>query len=259
MTEIALLEPKPITLDRVSIQPRTLIFPEDMPESEWKDFGDKLDLIIDAGPFIIGDWVNWGISNYGATIRSIKGFVDTKNKSKFSEKLKSLTAKTLFNYATVTSKIPREYRVDGVSFAVHQSVSAIVPRKFLSDEHRQQVCEEVRGWLLKAKEHQFTLREMRHALANRSTLSEYLAEPEEESEIIEINESNSKPSTAIEKSLADYAISSQRELNQICHWFEKQAKIKDWSEERKTAVYAQLRPTLEAAEKVSDWYLQLCQ
>lgn len=253
----------PITLDRITINPRYASFPDELTQNEWEQFGEKIDLVSDSVPFVIGDWVNYGISKYGATLKTIKGMIGEAESGKFSEKMKSFSEKTLFIYASVANKIPKEYRVDGVAFATHQAVSSVVPNRFANDEHRFQCYEEAKGWLLKAKEHRFTRKEMRSALANRSNLEEYLNDEKEPSdefgEVIEVEPIQHTPSVTTEPTFSSMAISALRELNHIVAWFEKQEDPSKWKDDRKNAVYDQLKPAIMAADKVTDWYLRLAQ
>lgn len=252
MIETAIVPFGEITLDRVNITSRALIFPEDLSEKEWENFGKRIDLIIDAGPFIIGDWVNWGISHYGATMKTIRGIL-TKHLGHDNKITKSRSDKTLFNYAALASKIPPSIRVEDVPYSTHETVAKLCPKKFSNKDHEDAIHGEMHKWLVLAREKELSRNDVRHAIANRAQIEEYTKSTVEE------EPTQTAPQTAQETAFAALAIGAQRELNRLINWFEEEGDIKEWSEERKEAVKKQLRATIESADKLTDKFILLCQ
>lgn len=253
MNELATITPMSnLTLDEVNINARGLIFPENLTEKGWESFGRKLKLIIDAGPFIIGDWVNWGISHYGATLKTIRAILNDHAECDYLDRFSD---KTLFEYGNVATKIPAHVRVEGVSFSIHQTVARICPKKYSDDTHAVQVHTEMHKWLVLAREKNLGIVDVRHAIANRAQIEEYVkATPAiEETEIL--------PSTGAtqDTAFASLAIAAQRELNRLNNWFEDQGDISAWPIERKEAVKKQLRATVQAADVITDKFILLCQ
>jgi hypothetical protein len=80
---------------------------------QWEQTGGQLSLVEDSLPFLIGDWINIGMDQFG------------EDWSQASSKFKDKKSGTLSNYASVCRKIPYDIRRTDLTFSHHQHVRAL--------------------------------------------------------------------------------------------------------------------------------------
>jgi hypothetical protein len=229
-------------LPTVTITSRSLNLPDGCTLELWEDCGSKIGICVDAGPFIIGDWINEGIKRHGISLAS---FIKS-DAAKMMPGISSFSYDSLNSFASVMEKIPKDYRVNGVSFAHHHSAS-----KLISDEKHS--LSEVRGWLQIAKDRRLSLRDMTFAMRGRAKLADLLSNKET------ISPRAEQRTLQMKMSIGDVALTIHRQFKPLIDQFQDEDDpVEAWAPERKQAAKIALEPVLEDMASITDYYVYLC-
>lgn len=122
-----------------SITPTGIQFNEELSFDEWDDLGQKLAPIARSIGFIIGDWINYGETRYGA---------------KYKEALTrtGLTYQTLADFSYVARKVEFSLRNENLDFSQHRVVAKL------------KTPEEKQHWLDIANKHDMSVRRLRKSI-----------------------------------------------------------------------------------------------
>lgn len=226
-------------LPNVSITSRSLSLPENCTLELWEDCGTKIGVCVDAGPFIIGDWLNEGMRRYGVSLEAFRRSEAAKNMPGIS----TLSYDSLNSYASVMEKLPQVYRIKGVSFAHHQAASRLVKND------NPETKEEAKKWLLIAKEKSLSLRELAFAIQGRAQIGDIERKPK----AIAI-----QSNLAIKLSITDIALALHRSLKTLNEQFDPENDpIAEWADNRKEAAIIALKPLMDDLALLTDHYIEL--
>lgn len=226
-------------LPSVSITSRSLNLPKNCTLELWEDVGTKIGVAVDAGPFIMGDWLNEGTRRFGMSLQAFLG----SEKAKEMPGISSFSYDSLHSFASVMDKLPRTHRVKGVSFAHHQAASKLI-RAGKEEEH----CEALR-WLHIAKEKSLSLREMSFAINGRAKLTEI----EKKSKVV-----STQSTLSIKVSITDIALSLHRQIKALNDQFDPEGDpINEWPENRRDAAIIALEPLMDDLALLTDHYIEL--
>lgn len=233
-------------LPDISITSRSLSLPDNCTLEIWEACGTKIGICVDAGPFIIGDWINEGIKRHGISL----GAFLKSNAAKNMPGISSFSYDSLNSFASVMEKIPKSHRVAGVSFAHHQTASKLAQA---DDEAKEQTLTEIQGWLQIAKEKRLSLREMAFAINGRTKLSDIQGAGEQ------APRDESQPSLSLKASISDIAISLHRNCQPLIAQFEDEDdSIDQWNDARRESAKIALEPIMDDLTKLTDFYISLC-
>jgi hypothetical protein len=230
-------------LPDVTITSRSLQLPESSTREHWVSCGTKIGICVDAGPFIIGDWLNEGIKKHGI---SLGAFLKSDD-AKVMPGISAFSYDSLNSFASVMEKIPSSHRIQGVSFAHHQTASRLIKSRSATE------LEEAKNWLELARHKKLSLREMAFAIAGRGDIPK--ADSHSNAEAAQ------QPKLALKSSvtLPDVAISVHRQFQTIIHQLsDREDPLEDWTPQRKQAAQAMLEPIMDDLTKIGDMYVALC-
>lgn len=129
-----------------------LTFGEEMSYDEWMDLGRKLGHVHRWSSWSLGDWINHGDAIFGEEAAQAAE-ATTLDRYDVAHRVTGLAPGTLYNYASVCSRIAMKRRRVELPFSTHEPVAALEP-----DEQTE--------WLQKAVDEGWTQRELRDAIRN---------------------------------------------------------------------------------------------
>jgi hypothetical protein len=234
-------------LPEITITSRHLGLPKSCPLELWEECGRKIAICVDAGPFIIGDWLNEGTKRYGL---SLSTFLKSDAASTMAG-ISSFSYDSLNSFMSVMDKIPKQYRIPGVSFAHHQTASKLALNQDATDNERKQAWIEIQGWLQIASDKKLSLREMALAINGRTKISDL----KKNDLVIE----KEKGSSLFEPTVSDIAMNLHRNCQPLVAQFEDEDDpIDTWTKNRKQAARLALEPLMDDLTKLTDYYIELC-
>lgn len=134
-----------------------LTFSEEMTFDEWEDVGRKLGHVHRWSSWALGDWINWGDAIFGDDAAQATE-ATTIDRYDVAERVTGLAPGTLYNIASVCSRIALKRRRVELPFGTHEPVAALDP-----DEQVE--------WLQKAVDEGWTQRELREAIRGTGSSS----------------------------------------------------------------------------------------
>lgn len=234
-------------LPGIFITSRSLAMPDNCTLELWENCGSKIGTFVDAGPFVLGDWINEGIKRHGISL----GAFLKSDVAKAMPGISSFSYDSLNSFACVMEKIPRDYRVKGVSFAHHQTASKLINSHGDEDTRRQSIIE-AQGWLQIAKEKSLSLREMAFAINGRTKLGDINKSGEFDKPLGE------QQPLAIKYTISDISISLHRQCQPLIAQLEDESDpIEEWTDIRREAAKTALAPLMDDLTKLTDFYICL--
>lgn len=235
-------------LPDISITSRSLTLPENCTLELWEDCGEKIGICVDAGPFIIGDWINEGAKRHGIAL----GAFLKSHAAKKMPGISSFSYDSLNSFALVMEKLPRNYRVQGVSFAHHQTASKLVLVHDEDELEKKHALTEAQGWLQIAKDKSLSLREMAFAINGRSKLSDIKKDDPSSTSPMQVG-------LPLKASISDISILLHRNCQPLIAQFEDEDDPLDqWTNARKESAKLALEPIMDDLTKLTDFYISLC-
>lgn len=131
----------PVTIKSCVLTSTGLSIDRQLEVHDWIEMGQKLSKLAGSLNWWIGDWVNYGVMNYGD-----KGPMTLRAQQTFS-----IPAETCLHYAAVAASVPLFTRVKTLSWSHHREVM-----HFASSTQK--------SWLSKAEKFDWSVSELRQAI-----------------------------------------------------------------------------------------------
>lgn len=233
------------------INSRALVLPETLTNDEWEGMARKISTIIDAGPFVIGDWLNYGKRKWGITLNA---FLKSETGKIFAG-LSGMGLDNLTIAMTTTERIPPEYRIEGTGITHHFIASKFALGEDKPLEQREDAYKQIKAWLETAKEKSLTAREFKMLINGRMTIQD--ANPSTQSETKQTGSTPSAPDKGT-KTVTSRILDVHRTCGEILKEVTI-ASLTDYSPEHREALRIDLAPLMKDMTELTDIYLALCQ
>lgn len=118
----------------VQVEGNSLVIPDNLKFKDYERIGKSLGKVCDFSqtrlPFLIGDWINFGMDKFPDIYEQALEFT-------------SLNPGTLYNYAWTCRKVPSFVRKDALGIGIHQEVAKLTS----TEEQRRWLADaEINGW-----------------------------------------------------------------------------------------------------------------